>query len=64
VCRRFRVNWEIAESVKKGKGVIGVYSGDTPPSKIPSEFSKNKCKTVKWSHKDLPKAIEDASEKR
>jgi len=58
------VNWEIAESVKKGKGVIGVYSGDTPPSKIPSEFTKNKCKTVRWSHKDLPKAIEEASKKR
>lgn len=58
------VNWEIEESIKKGKGVIGVYSGDTPPSKTPPAFTKNKCKAVRWSHKDLPKAIEDASQER
>ena len=58
------VNWEIEESVRKGKGVIGVYSGDNPPSKLPSAFLANKCKAVRWSHKDLPKVIEDASQNR
>lgn len=56
------VNWEIKESIKKGKGVIGFYSGDNPPSKFPPDFLAHKCKVVKWS--DLPKAIEDASQKR
>ena len=58
------VNWEIEESVKRGKGVIGVYKGDTPPSKTPTAFQQNGCKAVKWEHAALTKAIEDASTKR
>jgi len=58
------VNWEIEESIKRGKGVIGVYKGDTPPKELPSAFKKNKCKAVKWSHEELSKAIEEASIKR
>ncbi|HOK67556.1 MAG TPA: TIR domain-containing protein [Anaerohalosphaeraceae bacterium] len=56
------VNWEIEESIKKNKSVIGVYSGDAPPSEFPPAFLANKCKVVKWS--DLQKAIEDASQNR
>lgn len=58
------VNWEIEESFKRGKGVIGVYKGDTPPKSIPRTFSENKCKAVKWSHEELTKAIETASQNR
>jgi hypothetical protein len=58
------VNWEIEESLKRGKGVIGVYKGDTPPAKTPPAFKQNECKTVKWEHVALTKAIEDASKKR
>lgn len=58
------VNWEIEESFKRGKGVIGVYKGDSPPKSLPSAFSENKCKAVKWSHEELTKAIETASKKR
>lgn len=58
------VNWEIEESIKRGKGVIGVYKGDAPPAKLPSAFQKNGCKTVKWEHAGLMTAIEDASTKR
>lgn len=58
------VNWEIEESIKQGKGVIGVYKGDTPPAKLPSAFQQNGCKAVKWEHTGLMKVIEDASTKR
>ena len=58
------VNWEIEESLKRGKGVIGVYKGETPPAKTPPVFKQNECKVVKWEHAALTKAIEDASKKR
>lgn len=58
------VNWEIEESFKRGKGVIGVYKGDIQPSKTPPAFQQNKCKAVKWEHAALMKAIEDANAKR
>ena len=58
------VNWEIEESLKRGKGVIGVYKGDTPPSETPLAFQQNGCKAVKWEHVTLAKAIENASTKR
>lgn len=58
------VNWEIEESFKRGKGVIGVYKGDTPPAKTPSAFQQNGCKVVKWEHAAIMKAIEDANTKR
>lgn len=58
------VNWEIEESFKRGKGVIGVYKGDRPPAKTPPAFNQNGCKAVKWEHAVLKKAIEDACAKR
>ena len=58
------VNWEIEESIKRGKGVIGVYKGDQPPGKLPTAFSENNCKAVKWSHNELTQAISDASRSR
>lgn len=58
------VNWEIEESMRRGKGVIGVYKGDTPPAKTPPAFQQNGCNAVKWEHTALMKAIEDARSKR
>lgn len=58
------VNWEIEESIKQGKGVIGVYKGDSPPTQLPKAFSDNKCKAVKWVQKDITDAIEQACVKR
>jgi hypothetical protein len=58
------VNWEIAESLRRGKGVIGVYKGSAPPALLPSAFNEFRLKTVKWSHQELMKAIEAASKKR
>ena len=58
------VNWEIEESIKRGKGVIGVYKGEKAPTNVPPAFQQNGCKSVKWEHTALMKAIEDASTKR
>lgn len=58
------VNWEIEESIKRGKGVIGVYKGNTPPAVLPYALQQNGCKMVKWEHARLMSAIEDACSKR
>jgi len=58
------VNWEIEESLKRGKGVIGVYKGDYPPSQLPQAFKDNNLKCVRWSHEQLSQAIAEASQKR
>lgn len=58
------VNWEIEESLRRGKGVIGVYKEGTPPTNRPLAFVRNGCKAVKWEHSTLMKAIEEASTKR
>lgn len=58
------VNWEIAESIKRGKGVIGVYSGSSAPTSVPSAFRENGCKAVPWKHDELNRAIAEAKTKR
>lgn len=58
------VDWEIRESIRKRKGVIGVYQGDNPPSKLPSAFKEHNLKVVKWNHNELSKAIEQSSQNR
>jgi len=58
------VNWEIEESIKRGKGVVGVYKGDNAPTNLPPAFQQNGCKAVKWEHSAMMKAIEDANTKR
>lgn len=58
------VNWEITESIRRNKGVIGIYSGDHAPSKLPPSFIGGGCKMVKWSHDTLMAAIEEASVNR
>lgn len=52
------VNWEIEESLRQGKSVIGIYSGDGPPKSVPSALKKNGCKVVKWTHDGLMTAID------
>ena len=58
------VSWEIEESIRRGKGVVGVYKGDTPPVNLPKAFTENGCASVKWTHDELMQAIEKASQKR
>lgn len=58
------VNWEARESIAQGKGVICVHGGNTPPSKLPDFVRELGLKVIPWKHKELSKAIEDASQKR
>lgn len=55
------VNWEIEESIRRGKKVIGVYKGDAPPGDVPRAFAVNGCESVKWSHDGLMGAINSAN---
>jgi len=57
------VNWEITESIKLGKSVVGVFKGETKPSKLPKAMGKNP-KLVPWTHKGLTKAIEQAAKEK
>jgi len=58
------VDWEIRESVRQGKGVIGVYSGDAPPATLPPALKEAGGRVVKWTHDGLTRAIEEASTRR
>lgn len=58
------VNWEINESINRNKGVIGIYSGDSVPSKLPPSFQENKCKIINWGHEALMSEIDDANRNR
>ncbi len=50
------VEWEIKESLRRGKHVIGFYEGDKPPAKLPRIINDKKIKCVPWS--ELPKVID------
>lgn len=43
------VAWEIEESLKRGRHVIGVHKGDQPPRTLPESFKQNRLKIVPWS---------------
>jgi len=55
------VDWEIRQSIELGKGVIGVYKGDAPPSVLPAACREFAVKLVPWKHHHLSKAIEQAA---
>lgn len=57
------VNWEIRESIRLGKGVVAVKLKDTP-IKTPRALDELGIKPVKWDHKLIRQAINDAAEKR
>lgn len=57
------VNWEIDESLRQGKGVIAMYSGDKAPKSIPDAISKNKIRMVPWKHETLMKEIDRLAKK-
>lgn len=58
------VNWEIEESLKRGKGIVGVYKGDRPPATLPPALVASKSKLVKWTHTELTAAIQEARRNR
>lgn len=52
------VNWEIDESIRLNKHVIGVYAGTTEPRGKPDGIRKHNIKCVPW--KDLAAAVSAA----
>lgn len=57
------VDWEIRESFALGKGVVAMYSGSRPPSRLPNamiEYRKQ-IRLVPWKQEELAKAISSAS---
>jgi hypothetical protein len=58
------VDWEIRESVRLGKGVVGVYKGGAAPERLPTALLEIKAKIVPWTHDRIANAIEEASHQR
>ena len=56
------VKWEVEQSVKMDKGVIGVYKGDKAPSNIPSHIKDNASAIVPWKHDAIAAAVNKAAE--
>jgi len=42
------VKWEIEESLRRGKRVLGVYPQDSEPKHYPDAITNNKIKCVSW----------------
>jgi DNA-directed RNA polymerase subunit L len=58
------VDWEIRESINQGKGIVAMYHGEKPPSRLPPSIKENKIKLVAWRQSALNAAIEEAAEER
>ncbi len=58
------VDWEIRESLALGKGVVGVYQGDSPPAVLPKAIVENNVPMIAWTHQGLRAAIEGADRNR
>jgi hypothetical protein len=58
------VDWEIRESARLGKGVVGMYRGDKPPQRLPNAAKELGIKVVPWNHEHLSDAIETAAKTR
>jgi hypothetical protein len=58
------VDWEIRESIKRGKGVIAVKSSDDPSLKIPKAIKEYNLKVVPWKHAKIKDAIDEAAVNR
>lgn len=50
------VDWEIRESKRLGKKVVGVRMEDGPIT-TPKAMEENNCKVVNWNHKEINQAI-------
>ena len=50
------VNWEVEESVKLEKKVVGVYQGEIP-GRLPLALKKHGIKIIAWTHKGIAKAL-------
>lgn len=43
------VQWEIAESIRKGKNVIAVHKGDRPPARLPRALVEAGIESIPWA---------------
>ena len=50
------VNWEVEESVKLEKKVVGVYQGEIP-GRLPPAIKKHRIRVIAWTHKGIAKAL-------
>ena len=50
------VDWEIRESVRLGKKVIGIYTGSHVPP-LPAAFATFGLKVIPWRHADLMREL-------
>lgn len=58
------VDWEIRESHRLGKGVVGLHKGQSPPARMPPAIEELGVQVISWTHENLMQAIEDAAEQR
>jgi hypothetical protein len=58
------VDWEIKESINLGKGIIAVYKGESPPRSLPASIKEHAIPLVRWSHKGIAAAIDNAAKNR
>jgi len=58
------VDWEIRETIALGKGVVAMYKGDKPPTRLPKAVLDNKVPVVPWNQRELTKAIKTQAQKR
>jgi len=52
------VDWEIRETLRQGKKVLGIYQG-APPQVIPKVFSEMKLKVIPWSHEEITRSLRE-----
>ena len=58
------VNWEVQEAIAMGKGVVAMYKGDGPPTRLPQAVSENKVPVVPWNQRQLANAIKKQAQDR
>lgn len=58
------VDWEIRETIALGKGVVAMYKGDRPPTRLPKAITDNRVPVVPWNQKELSAAIKTQAQKK
>jgi hypothetical protein len=58
------VDWEIRESIRRGKGVVAIRSTDDPSLVIPQALIDHGITPIPWNHKLINEAINEAAQKR
>jgi hypothetical protein len=43
------VNWEVEESIRRGKAVLGVFKGESAPRSMPPAIPQHRVRCVPWA---------------